>query len=268
VLLFFAKKILFGMWVLILTLQFLVIMSTWQIRYSYRLQVALQQLKSLTLGEFTEGNQIGDYLSDWLGLETKKHASEEEVIGEERLGPTSFLSSFGPTLIVASASLLGVVVILTIIIIVLKRLNLASKAMQTLKHMLFFNPFIRYFMLNALKFNQMSLVIFKRTENDFKEIIYAVLLLVFMALLPLVAFCILKRLRGQLEETDKHKTWGSCFKGKRVYGDHKVHYYPVVFFLRRTIFSVATVYAFDHPQIQMIIHHVLTLATMVHIAHD
>ena len=35
--------------------------------------------------------------------------------------------------------------------------------------------------------------------------------------------------------------------------------------MRRVAFSVVTVHLFDHPQMQMIAHHTLTLATMLHL---
>ena len=69
VLLFFFKKTLFAMWVLILTLQFFVYMSMWQIRYSVTISFIFYQLKKIALGEFLDDLDICGTVFGWLGIE-------------------------------------------------------------------------------------------------------------------------------------------------------------------------------------------------------
>ena len=48
----------------------------------------------------------------------------------------------------------------------------------------------------------------------------------------------------------------------------RITLYPISFFYRRTIFMFATVILFDKPAIQMLIHILLTLATIIYISFD
>ena len=54
------KKVLFSMWILILTLQFFVYMATWQVRYPGTLHFLLYELKRIALGEFMDDLDIGN----------------------------------------------------------------------------------------------------------------------------------------------------------------------------------------------------------------
>ena len=63
------------------------------------------------------------------------------------------------------------------------------------------------------------------------------------------------------------KSIGSFYSGKNVHSPkHQVHLYVVAFFLRRGLFVIATVYLFDYPQMQMVVHHVLTMTFTSYLA--
>lgn len=79
----------------------------------------------------------------------------------------------------------------------------------------------------------------------------------------------LKKNEGHLGEVQKVKTMGSLYAGKNTYSTrHHVHLYPAAFFLRRTLFAVATVFLFMYPVLQMIAHHLLTMSFIVYLAFD
>ena len=80
------KKVLFSMWVLILTLQFFVYISLWQVRYPSILHFLLYELKRVALGEFMDDLDLGGIAMEWIGLEPNDASSTEEKLGEERLG--------------------------------------------------------------------------------------------------------------------------------------------------------------------------------------
>ena len=50
--------------------------------------------------------------------------------------------------------------------------------------------------------------------------------------------------------------------------DHYVWLYPPMFFYRRLFFICASVYLFEKPAMQMIVHQLLTLATLVYLVMD
>ena len=58
-LLFVAKKLIFSMWVLIMTLQFFVFIARWQIKYPHRLRFLLHEFRRIALGEFMDDLDFG-----------------------------------------------------------------------------------------------------------------------------------------------------------------------------------------------------------------
>ena len=61
------------------------------------------------------------------------------------------------------------------------------------------------------------------------------------------------------------------YMGRRVQNnldERRVWIYPISFFCRRTIFIMATVLLFEYPNMQMVVHQVLTMANLVYISID
>lgn len=69
VMLFFFKKILFSLWILILMLQFFVFMALWQVRYPPNTRFLLFELRRIVLGEFMDDLEVGATISSELGIE-------------------------------------------------------------------------------------------------------------------------------------------------------------------------------------------------------
>lgn len=86
VVIFFFKKVLFSMWILILTLQFFVYISLWQVRYPSTLHFILYELKRMALGEFMDDVDIAGDVMSLIGIESQKADPTEEKVNEERLG--------------------------------------------------------------------------------------------------------------------------------------------------------------------------------------
>lgn len=86
----------------------------------------------------------------------------EEDIGESRLGPRSILANFGPTLLLGSFAFIGLILLIIVIILVFKKLASTEKGRQRikwLKQKVFYNPIIRYLILNCLKLNVAAILV-------------------------------------------------------------------------------------------------------------
>ena len=66
------------------------------------------------------------------------------------------------------------------------------------------------------------------------------------------------------------KSIGAIYEGKNVHGvtDHYVWLYPFIFFWRRTLYVVITVYLFEWPSLQAQAHVTLSLITACSLAVD
>lgn len=77
------------MWILILTLQFFVYISTWQVRFPGTLKFILYELKRVSLGEFMDDLDVGNSAMSFMGMEPSETKGSDEKVGEERLGSSS-----------------------------------------------------------------------------------------------------------------------------------------------------------------------------------
>ena len=79
--------------------------------------------------------------------------------------------------------------------------------------------------------------------------ITAIALIIIVNFVVYLFYRVLKRQNEKLEEEDNQKSIGSLYNGKNVrMGEHRMHMYPIAFFLRRGLFIAASVYLFDYPQ--------------------
>ena len=114
--------------------------------------------------------------------------------------------------------------------------------MKWLQQKVFWNPFIRYVYLNGLKLSMASLLIIK--VNGFA--IGAICTLVGINVAVVLFVSALKLHKNHLTDAEKVKSIGSLYVGKNVHArQHKVHWYPFAFFLRRALFAIVTVYLFE-----------------------
>ena len=126
-------------------------------------------------------------------------------------------------------------------------------------------------MLNALKLNLNAFITLKAYATNYNgEKATAIAILVVINLVPIIIARLLFKKKNELEDEAIWSRYNTIYKGKQVNKEknHHVWLYPIAFFYRRTIFICAMVYLLDWPYLQMMIHEVLTLATIVYLIRD
>ena len=143
-------------------------------------------------------------------------------------------------------------VFIVLAIIILITIIICRKFGQQLKRKLFWNPIIRYTMLSSLKLNLAAMVIFKDGfPDDTMQGVIAIFQLGFFALiLPILYARILKQNVEELAEENSISVYGSLYKDLV---HENVWTYPLAFFFRRSAFTLATVFLFDRPSLQVVV---------------
>lgn len=109
--------------------------------------------------------------------------------------------------------------------------------------MVFWNPIIRYTMLGSIKLNIGAMVVLRvGWPESWIDGVPAVIWLLFLAALPLIYAKILHKNAEHLNEFDAVSSFGTLYKGLEA--SKTIWAYPVVFFMRRSLFVAATVYLF------------------------
>ena len=138
--------------------------------------------------------------------------------------------------------------------------------------MIFYNAIIRFAFLNALKFNMSSMVVFYKESSSVGSTFVAALLFVgFTIVVPIVLIRIVYINRASLHELKMILKYGTMYSGRRVIDlidERRVWVYPFIFFVRRTLFAIATVSLFEYPSLQVIVHQFLTMATLIYLCND
>ena len=139
-----------------------------------------------------------------------------------------------------------------------------------MKSKLFYNSLIRYVLLSSLKTNLVAMVALKRASGDDPlSIVLASLLSIFIMAFPLYLARILYVNDEDLNDEDNIKSFGTLYEGKDVDREnHHVWLYPIIFLYRRVIFMAATVFLIDWPSMQMIVHQLLTLASIAYVSYN
>ena len=266
------KKVLFSVWVLILTLQFLVYIATWQLRTPSGSHFILYELKRIALGEFMDDLDVGTEVAGVLGIEIGDSNAVDEEVGESRLGTGSAFSNFGATLVLGSILFLLLIILIVIIVIIASRTQCSEKSkerMKKLKSKVFFNPIIRYLLLNSLKLNISAFVVMASPQKTGTDVSIAAATLTVINLAPLVCCFVIYRNRRMLLEKENIKSFGTLYEGRNAKdSNHKIMLYPVAFFYRRTAFTIFSVYLFNYPALQMMMNQLLTLAMAAYLLHD
>ena len=184
----------------------------------------------------------------------------EEKVGTERLGSSDVIENYGSTLILVSVIAVAFVIIVVLLVYICKKVNLSEKnqaRLAKLKRSLFFNPFIRYLQLNALKLNLSAMLTIKSfSSTSTTSKIVSIVTLVTINTIPVIFSRFVYKNRQTLQEENTSKKYGTIYAGKNVDADkdHKVWLYPLFFFFRRLIFIIATVFLIKYPSIQMMVH--------------
>ena len=241
--------------------------AVWQIRYTTALRFILFKLRVITLGEFLDQLKIGESLAEAFEISIDDNKITDEKLGDERLSPR-----LGPTFIVLSIIFAILLLFVLLLILLRQRVKLGEKCkkwVQLLSAKLFYNAIIRYIIMNALKLAVASLVALKATDRTAIEVTTSSLIISMIGLAAIGFFILLSRCHDHLADAPVINKIGTLYQGKEVDRKaHSVEYFPLAFFTRRIVFAIATVYLHDSPKLQMAVHHVLTLATIVHLAYD
>ena len=141
---------------------------------------------------------------------------------------------------------------------------------MSLEDNLFFNPVIRLTFLSGIKTNITTALVFKLMRDDRAQMIAASVLFAFNNLVPFIYARVLYKHRMELESEEKTRRFGSLYDNKNVRSDrdHRVWAFPLKFFYRRTAFAVITVFLFDKPDMQMIVHQFISMVTIVYLIWD
>ena len=214
---------------------------------------------------------VGNSAMSFMGMEPSEAKGSDEKVGEERLGSSSPLQSFGATLLLGSILFVIIMLIIIALVIIVKRSNPSPKCRERVtkyRRFVFFNPIIRYLVLNAVKLNMSGFVVFK-LMGETSDLAVAIAILVMTNGAPLV-FCItVSCYKDQLESEVCNKSFGAIYAGKNIADKkHRAGLFPILFFWRRALFIVATVFLFDYPLMQMVAHIFLTMVTFSLLAYD
>ena len=89
-------------------------------------------------------------------------------------------------------------------------------------------------------------------------------------MVPLNYARIMYKNRTKLDTEEKIRTIGSLYDTRNVRSDqdHRVWTYPIVFFYRRSLFAYITIYLFDRPDMQIILHQFLSMLVIAYISFD
>ena len=158
-----------------------------------------------------------------------------------------------------------------------RRIKFPNRCVQKfndLKNKVFYNALIRYAFLNSLKINMIAQFYFKVFQEDSlgtSERIFAILLFILMNLIPIILTKVLYKHKNSLEGEDQRRQFGTAYEGKGLENRmiiYRIIVYPPTFFYRRMIFVSATVFLFDTPVMQMLIHNLMTLIILAYLCHD
>ena len=165
----------------------------------------------------------------------------EERLGDSRLGGDSVFGNLGVTILMASGIFICLILLVLLLIFLCRRCNSEKfdQKAKMLRQKFFFNPLIRYVMLNSLKLNMVALVVVTKQVQDFA---LAVTLLVTINIAPIVFYFILKRNADRLANDEVRKEIGTLYIGRDVDNrGYQVRWLPLMFFSRRSLFICTTV---------------------------
>ena len=126
----------------------------------------------------------------------------DEKLGKERLGEPSIFLNLGVTIVIASIIFLVIILILVLVLWVCKKAKVDQKwhdRIKNFKSKVFYNPIIRYFLLNALKLN-MSAIVSMSLSSDSTDVAIAIALLVAINIIPVFLMSTLIMNRKQLHK--------------------------------------------------------------------
>ena len=124
----------------------------------------------------------------------------------DRLGEDDMWSNFGSTLILGTVCFLVIILVIILLICIAKKVKLSAKnqeRIRNLKRKVFWNAFIRYLLLNTLKFLMSASIILKQNKEDKVQMSLAIVQLIFLNTAPLFFARLLYKNRETLDDKEK-----------------------------------------------------------------
>ena len=190
-------------------------------------------------------------------------------MGEDRLSSkTGLLANLGPGFMIITAFVILLILVIAVISLISKKqCTKGSKCRQKIdgtKKKIFFQMIIRYLIMNALKLS-MSLI---KGVGESTDRGYAIIALTSFQTVPFFFIYLLEVNKNDLDEPISNQQFGNLFKGFRHMNNkgsevRKLMYFHLIFFVRRQIFMVFTVYCFTQPSIQAVCQMVISLCVTV-----
>lgn len=179
--LFASGKVITQMWSLLLVIQFVSYMGTWQIRIDETTSVVITNTRKIVLNEIFDEYGISAAATSAIGINYDNNGDGvSEKVGKDRLNDqTGLLESLGPTLILLSVIVILAIAIITILVVVLKQYksdSVCSRWVTKARKKIFYGMIIRYFLMNALKLNMTLIVDLRESDDKTLAIVLLVLL--------------------------------------------------------------------------------------------
>ena len=176
-----------------------------------------------------------------------------------------------------------VIILLVILLYRCAKRNCSEKNQKRLKYvrkLVFFNPIIRYYLLNCVKLNILAMIVMAGLQESPYELLAAFPLLIMVNIVPLFLFRCMNIDRTKLHKKSKKKKFGTLYNGLKIKmnPDDKtgktsiiskvVLYNPLFFVYRRFLFAFYTVFLFEWPNLQFITHYIVSLAYIIYLMQD
>ena len=86
-----------------------------------------------------------------------------------------------------------------------------KQRIEKLQYMVFFNPIIRYLLLNSLKLNFTAFIVFKPPLGNAVDIFLGLVMMLLINAVPIFFFYILRKNRDELDQDSKKKAFGTLY---------------------------------------------------------
>ena len=152
----------------------------------------LYELKHIALGEFADDLEIGNDINNFFGLPPNESSSTEELVGDARLGSSSVALNLGATLLIGTIIFVVIILIITLAIVFTQKCTCTLKCKERVEYLrrkVYWNPIIRYLILNSLKLNMIVFVAFKANETKGSDKVLAIIILCVLIITP-IAFLV------------------------------------------------------------------------------
>lgn len=174
----------------------------WKINYPTIPAVMLKEFKKIALGEFFDDVKFLNGVKSSLGMTSKPDETQEGNI-DQKDESGNIIDNIGLTIFFVSIGLALIVTFVVLGTCLAKKYSLSLKwqnRFNEAKTKVFFNPLIRYSLLNALKLNMTAFAVFKNKDLDSPQAFVAYLLCAVMISLPILYAVFLHKNQSKLAD--------------------------------------------------------------------